>query len=761
LTDPSLLLDDAPPPSHQGGDFDLGELLGRLRRRWRLIAAVAGLAVAVSLLQYHLTPPAFRAQTTIQIERRNLSPFANSQTPWLENWWNMEYYPTQYALLESRGLAEAVVRELDLVNDPAFNPGVARRASAEPPTADDDEAVIGRLADRLRGGLAVDPQKGTQLVRLSYVAADPKFAARVVNAFAQEFIALGISSRSQTVTRASGFLSQQIEQLKDEIQEREREYQEASRSTDVVDPDPASSVTRQRLQSLNDDYMRVVRERIQSQAGYEELRATPREQVADARSSGLVASLRQELSDLEREYDTQRQSFKPDWPPLVELAGRIEQAERHLGEVIAQEAETAISAAAGELQTLRRQEVKLAAEIERVKEEARDQNLAAVGVANLRVEIDSRKELLDQLLRQQSETAVALNMSTRDGGEESSNVRVIEKALVPRGKFRPDLTRSLALGLFGGLLLGIGGAVLLEFLDRTIKSESELERVLGLPVLAVIPELGESGRGSYGYGYGYGRRPPAQAEERPPARGRWVEKKRPEPVELAPHTRPRQLISEAYRSLRTALLLSSADELRVVAITSAVAGEGKTATTANLAVVLAQLGRRVLVIDGDLRKPRQHQVFGLSNREGLVSHLARQVAGDRITVATQIPNLHVAVAGPMPPNPSELLASERMRELIAQARRQYDVVLIDSPPALAVTDAVIIGSIADGVVLCFRAGQVLREEVRACRERLTRADVRVLGAVLNRQRPKGGRYLRYKGYAETYGAEAETAHTAA
>ncbi len=760
MTAPSLLLDDEPHPPAGGPDFDLGELLGRLRRRWRLIAGVAGLVVAVSLLQYHLTPPAFRAQTTIQIERRNLSPFANSQTPWLENWWNMEYYPTQYALLESRGLAEAVVRALDLVNDPAFNPGVARRAGAGAPTAADDEAVIGRLADRLRGGLAVDPQKGTQLVRLSYVAADPAFAARVVNAFAQEFIAMGISSRSQTVTRASGFLSQQIEQLKDEIQEREREYQEASRSSDVVDPDPASSVTRQRLQSLNDDYMRVVRERIQSQAGSEELRDTPAEQVADAHSSGLVASLRQELSDLEREYDTQRQSFKPDWPPLVELAGRIEQSRRHLDEVVAREAEQAISAAAAELQTLRRQEGKLAAEIERVKEEARDQNLAAVGVANLRVEIDSRKELLDQLLRQQSETAVALNLSTRDAGEESSNVRVIEKALVPRGKFRPDLTRSLALGLFGGLLLGIGGAVLLEFLDRTIKSESELERVLGLPVLAVIPDLGES-RGSYGYGYGYGRRPAAPAEPKPPARGRWVEKKRPEPVELAPHTRPRQLISEAYRSLRTALLLSSAEELKVVAITSAVAGEGKTATTANLAVVLAQLGRRVLVIDGDLRKPRQHQIFGLSNREGLVSHLARQVGADRLTVATQIPNLHLAVAGPMPPNPSELLASERMRELIAHARRQFDVVLIDSPPALAVTDSVIIGSIADGVVLCFRAGRVLREEVRACRERLTRAEVRVLGAVLNRQRPKGGRDLRYKGYAETYGEQAETAHTAA
>jgi capsular exopolysaccharide synthesis family protein len=244
----------------------------------------------------------------------------------------------------------------------------------------------------------------------------------------------------------------------------------------------------------------------------------------------------------------------------------------------------------------------------------------------------------------------------------------------------------------------------------------------------------------------------------------WLEKKKGSPdgsqIELVPHERPRTPISEAYRGLRTALLLSSADELKVIAVTSAEAGEGKTATSTNLAVVLAQLGRQVLIVDADLRKPRLHQVFKVSNRAGLVNWLAGGGDHEPVFLRTEIPNLWLTPSGTIPPNPSELLSSERMREWLRMVRSRFDVVVVDTPPALAVTDSTILGVLADGVVLTLRAGKVTREDSRLCRDRLRYAGVKILGVVLNRHREtRSGMSRRYR-YYETYGSEEPQAASA-
>ncbi|HYG62720.1 MAG TPA: polysaccharide biosynthesis tyrosine autokinase, partial [Thermoanaerobaculia bacterium] len=349
------------------------------------------------------------------------------------------------------------------------------------------------------------------------------------------------------------------------------------------------------------------------------------------------------------------------------------------------------------------------------------------------------------------------------------------KALMPGGAFRPSLRQDLTYGLLMGLLLGVGCAFLIEFLDRTVKSPEEIERKLGLAPLAVIQDISDAGKAygyarNGGYGYGYGTEPPSPPTEGTRVRPKraagtpagWLERKKgaaPQTaqIELVPHEQPRTLISESYRSLRTALLLSSARELKLVAVTSAVAGEGKTATAANLAVVLAQLGRPVLIVDCDLRKPRLHQVFRVSNRVGVVNHLTSTADPESVFLPTEVPNLWVTPSGPIPPNPSELLASDRMREWLRTVRQRFEYVIIDTPPALAVTDSTIIGVLADGVVLTMRCGKVTREEARMCRDRLRLADVRILGAVLNRYRSlQAGFGKRYRAY-ETYAADEDAA----
>jgi succinoglycan biosynthesis transport protein ExoP len=741
-----------------GAAINLGQVLQVLRRHWRLLVLAVLLALAGGALQFAITPKEYRASTIIQIERRSLVSLTGSDNPWLENYWNMEYYPTQYRLLQSRGLAERVVRDQRLLDGTSASAAAGASAAA-------DEAAIGGLAAGLLGGLEVNPIAGTQLVEIGYRARDPEKAAQLANAFAEAFIDLGIETRTQTAGKASDFLGSQIATLKQEITDKEAQLQAYGRSTDIVSLDPDSNVVLTRLKALNDDYVSAVSARIEKESRYQAVLQSAPETIAETLTEGpLIGELRAELLKLEREYASKLDTYRPEWPAMAELKSRIDRGRQNLEAQIAAAVEKARGVARADLETAQRRERSLAAQLAQAKSETLTLSSAAVEYSNLQLEISTRRATLDQLMTRQAETEV----TSRLQGTRETNVRIVDRALVPGGPFKPNLRRNLSMGFLIGLVFGIGAIVLIEFLDRSVKTPEEVERLLGLPVLAVIPDVAETGRGygygSYGYGYGYGyglrrKRKPKGDAERGPASGPAVaagavgaagakEGESSGSIELMPHARPRLVASEAYRSLRTALLLSSAEQLRVVAITSSQSGEGKSATATNLAVVMAQLGGRVLLVDGDLRKPRLHDVFKVSNRMGLVNVLAAGAKPDSVFLPTEVPGLFLTPSGPIPPNPSELLASSRMREFVRFVRSQFDFVVIDAPPTLAVTDPTILGTVADGVVLCVRARKVPREDLRSCRDRLRLADIRVLGTVLNRYRDvQGGYGKRYHHYA--------------
>lgn len=741
-------------PEHEL-EINVGEYLKTLRRHWRLIAALIVVSLAVSLVRYGLTPKAYRASTMIQIERGGLTALTSGNNPWLENYWNLEYYPTQYRLLQSRGLAERVVKNLRLAEDPSFNPGAAsaKRAGL---TAEDDRAMLGALAGGVMGGLEVNPIKNTQLVELAYTSTSPELAARIANGVADAYIDWGIETRSETAGKASSFLGSQIETIKQEIADKEAQLQAYGKRTDIVNLDPGSNVLLQRLSALNTDYVAAVSERINAEARLNQLLTAPKDSLADSLGGGLVGTLRAEQIAMEREYATKLNTYKPEWPAMVELKAKIEKGRQNLAavteETIAKERDKARS----DLQAAQHREQGLSAQLNQIKSENMQLNSAAVEYNNLKMEVSTRRSLLDDMMKKQSETGVASRLE----GTRESNVRIVDRALVPGAPFQPSLRKSVTYGVLFGFVLGVAAVLVIEYLDRTIKTPEELQRLMGLPTLAVIPDIAEDGTKSgyrYGYSYGYGRRSTTRRKATSAAR-------KPEeqvPIELMPQLRPRTVVSEAYRALRTALLLSSADELKVVAVTSSESGEGKTATSVNLAVVMAQLGRRVLLIDSDLRKPRVHQVFKLSNRLGLVSALTGTVKPEEIFLRTEVPNLFATPSGPIPPNPSELLASHRMRDLLKAVRGAFDFVIVDTPPVLAVTDSTLVGSITDGIVLCLRARSVVREDARACRERLRLADVRVLGTVLNRYRVTHGnygkRYEKYEAYVEPLRETGESA----
>ncbi|MCP3958366.1 MAG: polysaccharide biosynthesis tyrosine autokinase [bacterium] len=746
-----------------GEVLDLSKYLGAVRKRWTWLLACLLISVTFALVQYSLTTKEYRSSATIQIERKRLSLLALGQGGWLEDWWNMEYYPTQYRLLRSRGMAERVVRNLRLYENPAFT---GRPASLLPgretqgSTVQVSDAELAQLAGLVQSGLTVKPIKETQLVELSFVSPNPELAARIVNGYAQAFIEWGVETRSSTVGQASSFLARQIETLNQEIEERQKTLNGIISQGDfALDPDGEALLKRR--QALDAQYNTVVVERLGKEAAYREIQSLPPESFVDSNSQGQVAKLKADIFLLESDYESKLATYTPEWPEMRRLKEDLDEKREQLQRLIQDAYKETRDRAYAEYQRAKREEETIEEELQRLAKDARLQNSAALEYTNHVTYIDTRKETLAELVKRQSETEVA----SRVQSSHESNVRIVDSAIVASGAFRPSLSNSLSRAILIGLFLGFGGIFLREYLDRTISSPEELEAIMGLPTLAVIPDLNDKGRRAggyryakrgYGYGYGYGY---GSSEAETPRKKRKLGKAADaeanadgaEGIELLPHRDPRLAICEAYRSLRTALLLSSAEELRVIGVTSAEPGEGKTATVTNLGVVLAQLERRVLVIDADLRRPRMHKVFKVSNRLGLVNYLTSRVDIESMILETGVPNLYICPSGPIPPNPSELLASDRLRELLQLARSRFDFVLLDTPPTLPVADAVILGPHTDGLVVCGKAGVLLREDAKLCRERLRYAGIRVFGTVLNRyRRSPGGSYSRRYRYYGVY-----------
>ncbi len=730
-------------PGSSNSTFDLREYFRLVVSRWPTILLVTGLCVALALAHFVVTPPEYRAETLLQIEQRSPLALKDNSNPYLEAFLTQKYYPTQYRLLKSRGFAERVVQRLGLANHLGLDSGEMDSKDG----LETDQAVLADLARRLLGRIRVVPIQGTELVTLSYVSYQPEQAADIVNAYALEYISWNIENRSVLIDKTSSFLQAELQQIKTELKEKETHLEEYSRSTDILTFDPGSNPTLQRLANLNQELLGAQADVRDKDASYRELSQLPRERVADEESKGLIAELRKEQLRRQSEYEAKLQVYKPDWPAMVELRAAIEDADRAYQRAVDKHYREAENRHQAEAQAARNQQRRLEREISTVKSEAMDLGSVSIEYNNLQMEIEARRTRQDELLQQLSTTS----MSARMFGERESNVRVVEQALVPSSPFRPSLSLDLSLGLSSGLILGIGLILLLHFLDRTIKSPEELERIVKLPLLGVIPDVNQKsqGYGIAGY-YGYRKRSRGTKANEPVRR-----------IELLPAHHPRQAVSEAYRSLRTALLLSSAEKLKLISITSAESGEGKTATAANLGIVLAQLGKRVLLVDGDMRKPRLFKVFDVSNRSGLVNLLTGSVQPESCILPTEVENLYLCPAGPHPPNPSELLSSDRMREFLSFAQAGYDFVIVDTPPVLAVTDAVLVGAMCHGVVLCFRSNKVLREDVQTCRSRLLMSEVRVLGTVLNRYAPpRSGGYGRKYYYYESYGEEAESSSAA-
>jgi succinoglycan biosynthesis transport protein ExoP len=683
-----------------------------------------------------------------------------------------DFYQTQYKLLSGRGLADSVVERLKLYENTEFIGKPGKRKKPVDPT---NHVFREDLVDDFLKRLSVKPVRLTRLVEVAFEAHDPKLAADCVNELAASFIDLNINMKYAATEQATTFLTEQIKGLQTEIEQKQNQLQGFEAEANIVALSDNETTVIDRLSQLNKALTEAQIDRSQKEATWNGLKDVGPDYVPEAINNLLIQRLREDYVRLKREYQKMEERFQPDYPELQRTKVEMESARKSLDD----ETQNLVKGAYSEYQTALSKERSLQAEFDEQKNEAFKMNSSAVLYNGLKVEIQNKKTLLDSLLRRESETGVEARLK----GLRTSNIRVVDRARVPVRPSSPNKKRNLILALILGLGGGVGLAFLFDFLDNSVKTSEDVERYAGLPTLGVVPKFslagankaysygrrlkegkkpkqitggaGASAAGSAasgtGLGIGAGTGAGAGASDTTGFVAAVEKAESPLTIELVPHFFPNSRLAESYRSIRTALLLSSADRpVKTMAVTSALPGEGKTVSVANLAVTLAQSGKTVLVVDADLRRPRQHRLFKVKNTFGLTTYLTDSVPIKDVVKSTEIPNLFLVNAGPIPPNPAELLGSEKMTRFIKMMAEECDYMLFDLPPMLEISDALVLGAKVDGVVLVVWGDKTSREALRKAREKLDMLKVRTLGVIINNVTlPHHGGYY-YKDYYHHY-----------
>ncbi len=693
-----------------------------LRRRRFVVYLSIGTVVLVALIGSLLAVPQYRATATLQIERQNPDILSFRDLARTDHSWAAytDFYQTQYKILASEAVARGAVKHLALAHHPVFEqPGQAPPSAlarffglfsggssdATPP----DPALV--AARGVQAGLTVSPVRNSHLVEVSWVSPDAELSASVANAIAEAYIQFSMELQYSASDSAGEFLGDQIGKLKEEIQTIEETLQRYGESKNIVSIDDASNITLRALTDVSQRRTAAQTELARAEAAYRAAVASPPEALPEVQRSSLIEKLRGQYDEYEAKYSETAKQFKDEWPAMQTLSAKMEQARQRLALEVSAIASQVIIAAETEYNRARHEVENLGRLVEDQEAAAQLLRRDSVEFTNLQTEVQKKRQTLDTLLGRQNEMALATRL--KDIQATSSNIRIVDRARAPEGPFRPNKKVNLLLGLVLGTLLGVGAAFAIEYLDHTVHSAAEISAIVEIPTLAVVPR------------HGPGAAPLSRAR-RATAPG--------EPLDLVAHLDGRARVSEAYRELRTALLLSNAGRPpRQILVTSALPEEGKSATAVNLAIVLAQLGRRVLLVDTDLRRPRLHKIFGCSRDRGVSTFLSG-LATDPLSLAvgTGVDHLELLASGPVPPNPSELLNSKTFVELgMSFLDQHFDHIVYDSPPVLAVSDAVVIGSVVDAVVLVARAERTPRQSLRLAVERLTQAGVRPVGVVLN------------------------------
>lgn len=697
--------------THQGEDssLDLLAIWRAVRKYWMTSIAVA-LAVTGAVAFYTLgQKKIYQASATVMFDPNPPRPLGGRIEQVVELgsgsvWDTTEYYETQYELIKSAKVAKETVLQLGLHRDPAFLQGTPAGETPLPgaPEIDPDDA-----ADALRSRISVSPVKGSRLATVRLEDANPERAARILGALVDIYVAQNVGDARESSNDATDWLHSQLSSLKGELEDSEMDlhnYKKEKRLLSVEYADK-SNMLREEMAQINEALTAVKTKRVEVAARRNELAKVKADDPLNLPASEFItnptlSTLKGEYQEALRERDgllgSQRGANHPD---VLSATARVDLARTAL----LAEVRNIQGAIDRDLAVVSAQEGGLHALLEQSKKEALDLNLLEIEYNRLNRTKQNHEKLYAMVMERSKETELTREILF-------NNIRVVDRPRPPGGPIRPRVPMNIAAGAFLGLLLGVGAAMGRGMLDRTIKTPSDVEQTLKASFLGLIPEIDES-----------------QASPRRGKKRRGTEDSAPE---LIVHHDPTSGIAEAARSIRTNLMFMAPDNpYRTLLVTSAGPADGKTTVACCIAIAMAQAGRRVLLVDCDLRRPRLHRIFRKSSDVGLTSTLLED-SGD-VVFASTVPNLFVTVAGPIPPNPAEILQSEKFRQHLEHLKSRFDMVILDSPPLMAVTDATILSKQVDGTVLVIRAYNTRKEVAQHGMRNLTDVGATVAGVVLN------------------------------
>ena len=722
---PFLALDLMPREPHL-----LDYLILLRKHQWLILFFLLAIVSIVTIATFRMQP-VYQATARVEIDRENTNAIHFSDSDSYEMYEDLEdYITTQSKILQSETLAMLTVKSMGLDNMTEFGGNPAKPVK---PSAPGSEASLHRppALGAFLGRMTIKRVPTSRLVDVTFESTDPALAARVVNAHLNNFIEENFRSRYEAATQASTWLAGQLNEMKIKVENAEDARLAYERRNQIWTIDEKSDISSQKLADLNKQLTDAQADRINKEAVYQLAQAGNYDAISAVRESPVIQDILKQESTTSAQYTDALNQYGPKFPKVVRLQAQL----KDLDQLVGREKTNIANQMEAEYHGSRQRELLLKNALDEQKTQTNQMAEKLVQYSILKREADTNKQLYDGMLQKLKEAGIT-------AGLRSSNIRVVDPALIPGGPSRPNKTRNVMLSILVGLIGGIGLALLREYLDNTVKTPDDIETLARLPSLAVVPALSNSNGKRTGRFAKLLKAPVIVGKE-----GR---------AELVSHNMPQSQMSEAFRALRTSLLLSQADHPpQVILMTSALPREGKTTAAVNLAVTLAQLGDKTLLVDADLRKPGINRALSLvdGKHAGLSSYLAGVSSLDLITVPhPAITNLAAIPTGPIPPNPADLLSSRRLTELIAELRTRYKFVVIDSPPIMAATDAVILSVLVDGVLLVVRSGETPKEAFTRTRDLLAGVKCHMLGVVLNAvDASSPDYYYSYRYYPYSYG----------
>src|SRR5579863_6556344 len=697
------------------------------KHQWLIITFLLTVVTVVTIASFKMKP-VYEAAARVEVDKesQNMVPFPDSNS-YGEYDDSENYIETQTKILQSETLALMTIKSMDLARYPEFG-GNSAAGVVHEGAIPRRPAILGAFLGRL----GVKRVPNSRLIQVQFEAEDPQLAAQVVNAHLQNFVEQNFRSKFDATTQATTWLSSELEELRIKVEKSEDARIAYERENQIWQIDEKQDITTQKLADLSKAVTDAQTDVAQKEALYRMAISGNVDALPAARNNDVISNLLRRKAELDELYAEALDQYGPNYPKVVRLQSQQKEVEQNL----ATARKTMVESVEEEFATARSHVELLQQALDKQKAEANDLSEKLVQYHILQHDADSNKQLYDGLLQKLKEAGIT-------AGLRSSNIRVVDPAMAPSSPARPQKTRNIALAVLVGLVGGVGLALFREYLDNTVKSPDDIEALTGLPSLAVVPAL----PGLNGHHSRLAKLGGEVAMAPTPGGPR---------VELLSYVQPKSQISEAFRALRTSLLLSQAEHPpQVILVTSALPREGKTTAAVNLAVTLAQLGDRTILVDSDLRKPGVGRLLNLGTGKyaGLSSYLAGVSTLDLVTVPhPAIPNLAAIPTGPLPPNPADLLSSHKLADAIAELRTKFKFVVIDSPPIMAATDAVILSVQADGVLLVVRSGETPKEAFTRTRDLLLSVKSRLLGVVLNAVDASApDYYYSYRYYPYSYG----------